>query len=307
MAGAAGLAGADAASGEVQKRDYRKVLLVDIHGDPIRAGALAAETNYVFQYPYAATPCFLLRLPKAVRSGATLRRENGTRYEWSGGVGPDRAIVAFSAICAHKLAYPTKEVSFIRYQRERSPTSGGAVIHCCADHSVYDPLEGARVVSGPAPQPLAAIALDHEPSTDRLYATGTIGAAAPTTASTIRSKARASSRAPRRSRSPRSRSTTSRRPIASTRPARSAPSSSTRSSRNTSSSSRSSTAAAAGRRSMARPSCGSSRSIAAIRSNAEGGVQGVVDSLWRLANLVSVSTTERRRSHADVARVHLQS
>ena len=35
-------------------------------------------------------------------------------------------IVAFSAICAHKLAYPTREVSFIRYQRDRSATSGGA-------------------------------------------------------------------------------------------------------------------------------------------------------------------------------------
>lgn len=175
MAGA-GIACADAATGDAERKAYRPVLLVDIHGVPIRASALATETNYVFQYPFAATPCFLLRLPKAARTASALRRENGTRYDWPGGVGPDRAIVAFSAICAHKLAYPTKEVSFIRYQRERSPTSGGAVIHCCADHSVYDPLEGARVVSGPAPQPLAAIALDHEPSTDRLYATGTIGA-----------------------------------------------------------------------------------------------------------------------------------
>ena len=31
----------------------------------------------------------------------------------------------------------------------------GSVIHCCADHSVYDPAAGARVVAGPAPQPLA--------------------------------------------------------------------------------------------------------------------------------------------------------
>ncbi|MBE7520905.1 MAG: (2Fe-2S)-binding protein [Burkholderiales bacterium] len=176
MAGAAGLAAADAARAQAGSRSYRPALLVDIHGVPILATKLAAETNFVFQYPYAATPCFLLRLPKAVRSPATLRRENGARYEWSGGVGPDRTIVAFSAICAHKLAYPTKEVSFIRYQRERSPTSGGAVIHCCADHSVYDPLEGARVVSGPAPQPLAAIVLEYEAATDHLTATGTVGA-----------------------------------------------------------------------------------------------------------------------------------
>ena len=86
------------------------------------------------------------------------------------------SIVAFSAICAHKLAYPTREVSFIRYQKDRSSTSGGAVIHCCADHSVYDPAQGARVVSGPAPQPLAAIVLEHEPASDELVALGTVGA-----------------------------------------------------------------------------------------------------------------------------------
>jgi arsenite oxidase small subunit len=91
-------------------------------------------------------------------------------------VGRDRNIVAYSAICAHKLAYPTREVSFIRYQRERSATSGAQVIHCCADHSVYDPVAGARVVSGPAPQPLAAIVLEHDVAEDALYATGTVGA-----------------------------------------------------------------------------------------------------------------------------------
>ena len=103
-------------------------------------------------------------------------RRDGSRYDWQGGVGPDRSLVAFSAICAHKLAYPTREVSFIRYQRDRSATSSGHVIHCCADHSVYDPSEGARVVAGPAPQPLAAIVLEHDASTDALYALGTQGA-----------------------------------------------------------------------------------------------------------------------------------
>jgi len=50
------------------------------------------------------------------------------------------------------------------------------VIHCCADHSVYDPAAGARVVSGPAPQPLAAILLDYDTVLDELTALGTIGA-----------------------------------------------------------------------------------------------------------------------------------
>jgi Rieske Fe-S protein len=105
-----------------------------------------------------------------------MRREQGPPYVAPGGIGPKRDLVAFSAICAHKLAYPTRDVSFIRYQRKRSATSSGNVIHCCADHSVYDPAAGARVVAGPAPQPLACIALEHDASRDELYATGTVGA-----------------------------------------------------------------------------------------------------------------------------------
>ena len=161
---------------DVPPRLYRRTQLIDIHGDPVQARRLASETNYVFHYPFESTPCFLLKLPRSAAAAASLVRDDGQRYAWSGGVGADRSVVAFSAICAHKLAYPTREVSFIRYQKDRSATSSGAVIHCCADHSVYDPLQGARVVSGPATQPLAAILLEHDPATDGLAATGTIGA-----------------------------------------------------------------------------------------------------------------------------------
>lgn len=164
------------AQGDAPPKLYTRTRLIDIHGQPLRAKALPAETNYVFHYPYASTPCFLLKLPRATAGEALLTREDGKRYAWRGGVGPERALVAFSAICAHKLAYPTREVSFIRYQKDRSTTSDGAVIHCCADHSVYDPSRGARVVSGPAPQPLAAIVLEHDPARDELFALGTVGA-----------------------------------------------------------------------------------------------------------------------------------
>ncbi|MEP7085533.1 MAG: hypothetical protein ABI854_12400, partial [Betaproteobacteria bacterium] len=121
------------------------------------------------------TPCFLLNLGKpAVR--AALTAGDGRAYEWNGGVGPQQALVAYSAICAHKLAYPAREISFIRYQEQPSPTSRGGVIHCCAEHSVYDPAAGARVVGGPAPQPLAAIVLDYDARNDALFAIGTVGA-----------------------------------------------------------------------------------------------------------------------------------
>jgi len=157
-------------------RWHARTRLVDIHGRPIRLAELAADTNYVFQYPFAATPCLLLRLSRPVPAAAMLKREDGAPYAWPGGVGAERNVVAFSAICAHKLAYPTREVSFIRYQRESSATSSARVIHCCADHSVYDPAQGARVVAGPAPQPLAAIVLEHDAADDGIHALGTIGA-----------------------------------------------------------------------------------------------------------------------------------
>lgn len=176
LSGIAALARADERSESAQVRRYTRSLLVDIHGKPIRPAAIADETNYVFQYPYAATPCFLLRLATPVAAVPALRREHGEAYAAPGGVGPAHNVVAYSAICAHKLAYPTRDVSFIRYQRSRSATSSGKVIHCCADHSVYDPAAGARVVAGPAPQPLACIALEHDPVRDELYALGTIGA-----------------------------------------------------------------------------------------------------------------------------------
>ena len=175
ISGAATLGCIERAFADTPPRLYSRARLVDAKGEPVRARSLAAETNYVFHYPFRSTPSFLLRLPHAASSPVNLKREDGASYAWGGGVGSDRSVVAFSAICAHKLAYPTREVSFIRYQKDGSATSGGSVIHCCADHSVYDPKEGARVVSGPAPQPLAAIVLEHDAATDELFALGTIG------------------------------------------------------------------------------------------------------------------------------------
>jgi Rieske Fe-S protein len=176
VVGGVGLLALDGARAEMPPRLYSRARLADVHGRPIRVRDLATDTNYVFQYPFAATPCLLVRLSRPAAVAASLRREDGAEYAWRGGVGADRSVVAFSAICAHKLAYPTREVSFIRFQRERSATSGAQVIHCCADHSVYDPAQGARVLAGPAPQPLAAILLDYDEADDGLYAYGTQGA-----------------------------------------------------------------------------------------------------------------------------------
>lgn len=155
---------------------HARSLLVDADGAPLKAASLAPNTNYVFNYPFASTPCFLLDLARPVAPASHLTQADGRTYDWQGGVGPGHSIVAFSAICAHKLAYPTRELSFIRFQPSRSPTADGGTIHCCAEHSIYDPAAGARVVGGPAPQPLAAIVLEYDAPTDALTATGTVGA-----------------------------------------------------------------------------------------------------------------------------------
>ena len=149
--------------------------LVDEKGAPLRAGSIPADRNFIFHYPYAATPCFLLNLGKPVRP-ARLKTHSGEAYEWHGGVGAQRSIVAYSAICAHRLSYPTKDISFISYRTEKSARNRIAnVIHCCSEHSQYDPAEGARVVAGPAPQPLAAIVLEWSQASDEIEAVGTLG------------------------------------------------------------------------------------------------------------------------------------
>jgi arsenite oxidase small subunit len=157
-------------------RMYPRAMLVDERRLPLRLASLQAGTNYVFDYPYSATPCFLLRLERPAIAGIVLKTEAGEPYVWEGGVGSGKDVVAYSAICAHKMTYPTKQVSFIGYRNGPSPVAGpGKVITCCSDRSVYDPAAGARVVSGPAPQPLATILLEHDAKADELFAVGTFG------------------------------------------------------------------------------------------------------------------------------------
>ena len=175
-AASAAAATTNAIGADAQPRRYARARLVDEHGAPLAGKAIPAQRNLIFHYPYAATPCFLLNLGRPAAPIAHLRTADEKPYEWNGAVGPQRSIVAYSAICAHRLTYPTREISFISYRAEKSARNQHAsVIHCCSEHSQYDPAEGARVVAGPAPQPLAAILLEHDATTDELFAVGTLG------------------------------------------------------------------------------------------------------------------------------------
>jgi len=175
-AGAAGMTAPAFPARDARPRTYTRTLLEDANGRALRASALPVDRNLIFHYPYAATPCFLLNLGRPTAPPTRLKTTEDGGYEWPGGVGPQRAIVAYSAICAHQLTYPTREISFISYRAEKTEQNRFAkVIHCCSEHSQYDPAHGARVVAGPAPQPLAAILLDYDDAEDALYAVGTLG------------------------------------------------------------------------------------------------------------------------------------
>lgn len=175
-AGAAGAATAEALAVDAAPVLYPAARLVDEHGTPLKARDIPVGRNLIFHYPFAATPCFLLNLGQPLKAGARLKTADGRAYAWNGGVGAARSVVAYSAICSHQLAYPTKDISFISFRAEPGARNPHArVIHCCAEHSQYDPADGGRVVAGPAPQPLAAILLEHDAKTDELTAKGTLG------------------------------------------------------------------------------------------------------------------------------------
>ena len=160
-----------------------RVRLVDADGKTLQPETLAVGQSYVFHYPYVTTPCFLIDLGAPAAPGAELETSDGRSYRWTGGVGPGRSIVAFSAICAHRMSYPTRNVSFIDYRHgpmnadasTKDWWSRGQVIYCCSEGSVYDPSDGARVLAGPAPQPLAAVRLDYAEDDNALFATGVYG------------------------------------------------------------------------------------------------------------------------------------
>jgi len=175
-AASATAAGSPALAADARPHLYARVRLVGENGEPLRAKQIPANRNLIFHYPYASTPCFLLNLGRPARAAALLKTADGKPYEWRGGVGAQRSIVAYSAICAHKLSYPTRDISFISFRADKTRGNRHAnVIHCCSEHSQYDPAEGGRVLAGPAPQPLAAILLEHDAASDELTAVGTLG------------------------------------------------------------------------------------------------------------------------------------
>jgi Rieske Fe-S protein len=129
-----------AAEGAVMQA-YEKVQLMDASGNPIKASALTKEENYVFNYPFVSTPAILLHLPEATNKDVQLTSANGENYVWKGGAGKGHNIVAYSAICAHQMAHPTPDDSFLQYCKKGQETmayapadgsKGGVMV--CSSH-----------------------------------------------------------------------------------------------------------------------------------------------------------------------------
>ena len=104
-AGAACLAPVPLFAADSRQHDYPRALLVDYRGDPFRAASLRPLTNYVFHYPYVATPVFLLDLgkPALPLSLSTSKRE---AYAWPGGVGAGRSVVGVQALQQDRVGFP---------------------------------------------------------------------------------------------------------------------------------------------------------------------------------------------------------
>jgi len=139
---------------------------------PVTVDSIAPGSSYVFSYPFVTTPCFIVRL-----NSAASKNDN-----WAGGVGDDQSVVAFSAICSHKMSHPAKPISHINYRAEKLTyhdrdgvkQERDQLISCCSERSVYDPTDGAAVLSGPAPVPLASILLEVGDN-GQLFAIGSTG------------------------------------------------------------------------------------------------------------------------------------
>ncbi len=165
-------------------KEYAPALLVNENEAPLTSKSLRSNNYYIFHYPFYTTPCFLINLDSPAPRTQYLKTEDRDTYQWPGGVGPDKTLVAFSAICAHKLSYATRTTSFINFRPEEISFVGSdqktkkqhQLIYCCSERSVYDPAKGAKVLGGPAPQPLTAIIIKHDSCTDYYYATATLGA-----------------------------------------------------------------------------------------------------------------------------------
>jgi len=128
---------------------FPKILVANLSQIKVNAPVL-------FNYPLEEEPNVLVKLGQKA----------------AGGVGPDGDIVAFSQICQHLgcvYAYtrpgssPACDASYV---------APGPVGYCCCHGSVFDFVNGGKVVGGPSPRPVPQVTLEVDESSGNVYAVG---------------------------------------------------------------------------------------------------------------------------------------
>ncbi len=159
------------------RNEYNRVLLTTENKEPFKSSDIKKNENYIFFYPYHNTPALLLNLNEAIEP-LEIELESGRLYTHPGGVGANKSIVSYAAICTHEFIRPNQNETLIKYYPpgEMSALYGGDnVICCCAHGSAYNPSAGGKVMQIPAEHPLTAVELEWDSNSDLLYAKALIG------------------------------------------------------------------------------------------------------------------------------------
>jgi arsenite oxidase small subunit len=117
---------------------------------------LSVNSPVIFNYPLDNEPNILVKLGQKA----------------AGGIGPDGDIVAFSIVCQHLGCVVGYQAPGTSPRCNSSFSSPGPVGYCCCHASVYDLLNGAKVIGGPSPRPQPQVKLQLDSSTGDIYAVG---------------------------------------------------------------------------------------------------------------------------------------
>ena len=181
---------------KVYLKNYPWMVIVDSNGNPVQASKLPVNDPAIllFQYPMLGDVTFLINMgdennnPVEVPPTTVTIPATGKTYQFPGGVGPYKSIVAYSAICQHLGCVPPEihfyppqyfkaggtTPNYIPPEAYQAAVAAKAisVIHCDCHGSTYDPWRGAAVLTGPTVRPLPYVQLYWDPDTDYLYAVG---------------------------------------------------------------------------------------------------------------------------------------
>lgn len=158
---------------------FPTLTLVDSSNNPVTTPDIKVNNPSVvlFDYPLQGDPNFLLRLgdPNGndveVKSVSVSIPATGKSFQSPGGVGPNKSVVASSAICEHLGCVPPmihyyKPGTTIPSHPNHSGSNNPGYVHCQCHGSTYDPFKGFGVVTGPTTKPLPNITLKYDSSKD---------------------------------------------------------------------------------------------------------------------------------------------